>query len=46
MNLNYAIFRSESIGLDENRRIAKEDGQVASNTRKDIENRLGGNSIN
>lgn len=29
------------IGLKENRKIAKEGGQVASNTRKDIEARLG-----
>lgn len=29
------------IGLDENRKIAKEGGQVANNTRKDIESRLG-----
>ena len=29
------------IGLEENRKIAKEGGQVASNTRKDIEARLG-----
>jgi len=28
-------------GLEENRKIAKEGGQVASNTRKDIELRLG-----
>ena len=29
------------VGLDENRKVAKEGGQVASNTRKDIEKRLG-----
>lgn len=29
------------IGLDENRKIAKEGGQVAKNTRRDIETRLG-----
>jgi len=29
------------IGLEENRKIAKEGGQVANNTRKDIEERLG-----
>jgi len=29
------------IGLEENRKIAKEGGQVANNTRKDIEVRLG-----
>ena len=29
------------IGLEENRKIAKEGGQVANNTRKDIEKRLG-----
>ena len=29
------------IGLEENRKIAKEGGQVANNTRKDIEARLG-----
>lgn len=29
------------IGLEENRKIAREGGQVASNTRKDIEARLG-----
>ena len=29
------------IGLEENRKIAKEGGQVANNTRKDIESRLG-----
>ncbi|MGN1323773.1 MAG: BRO family protein [Bacilli bacterium] len=29
------------IGLEENRKIAKEGGQVANNTRKDIETRLG-----
>lgn len=28
------------MGLKENRKIAKEDGQVANNTRKDIEKRL------
>lgn len=28
-------------GLDENRKIAKEGGKVASNTRKDIEAKLG-----
>lgn len=34
----------QPIGLEENRKIAKEGGQVAKNTRKDIETRLG-NSI-
>ena len=29
------------IGLEENRKVAKEGGQVANNTRKDIESRLG-----
>jgi len=29
------------IGLEENRKVAKEGGQVAKNTRKDIEQRLG-----
>ncbi len=33
--------KQKPIGLDENRKIAKEGGQVASNTRKDIEERLG-----
>jgi len=33
--------KHKPIGLDENRKIAKEGGQVASNTRKDIETRLG-----
>lgn len=33
--------KHKPIGLDENRKIAKEGGQVASNTRKDIEDRLG-----
>ena len=33
--------KHKPIGLDENRKIAKEGGQVASNTRKDIEERLG-----
>lgn len=33
--------KHKPIGLDENRKIAKEVGQVASNTRKDIEERLG-----
>ena len=29
------------IGLEENRKIAKQGGQVSNNTRKDIESRLG-----
>ena len=33
--------KHKPIGLEENRKIAKEGGQVASNTRKDIEARLG-----
>ena len=33
--------KHKPIGLEENRKIAKEGGQVASNTRKDIETRLG-----
>lgn len=33
--------KHKPIGLDENRKIAKEGGQVANNTRKDIESRLG-----
>ena len=33
--------KHKPIGLKENRKIAKEGGQVASNTRKDIEDRLG-----
>ena len=33
--------KHKPVGLDENRKIAKEGGQVASNTRKDIEERLG-----
>ena len=33
--------KHKPIGLKENRKIAKEGGQVASNTRKDIETRLG-----
>ena len=33
--------KHKPIGLNENRKIAKEGGQVASNTRKDIEARLG-----
>ena len=33
--------KHKPIGLDENRKFAKEGGQVASNTRKDIESRLG-----
>ncbi len=33
--------KHKPIGLEENRKIAKECGQVASNTRKDIEARLG-----
>lgn len=32
-------------GLEENRKIAKEGGQVANNTRKDIEARLNGTII-
>lgn len=33
--------KHKPVGLEENRKIAKEGGQVASNTRKDIEARLG-----
>ena len=33
--------KHKPVGLEENRKIAKEGGQVASNTRKDIETRLG-----
>lgn len=33
--------KHKPFGLAENRKIAKEGGQVASNTRKDIEARLG-----
>mgnify|MGYP003303253212 FL=1 len=33
--------KHKPIGLDENRKIASHGGQVASNTRKDIESRLG-----
>ena len=33
--------KHKPVGLKENRKIAKEGGQVASNTRKDIESRLG-----
>lgn len=33
--------KHKPIGLEENRKIAKEGGQVANNTRKDIEKRLG-----
>ena len=33
--------RHKPIGLEENRKIAREGGQVANNTRKDIESRLG-----
>ena len=33
--------KHKPIGLSENRKIAKEGGQVAKNTRKDIEARLG-----
>ena len=33
--------KHKPVGLEENRKIAKEGGQVASNTRKDIESRLG-----
>lgn len=33
--------KQKPIVLDENRKIAKEGGQVASNTRKDIEDRRG-----
>ena len=33
--------KHKPIGLDENRKISKEEGQVVSNTRKDIEERLG-----
>ena len=33
--------KHKPIGLDENRKIAKEGGQVASNNRKDIEERIG-----
>ena len=33
--------KHKPIGLEENKKIAKEGGQVASNTRKDIEARLG-----
>ena len=33
--------KHKPIGLDENRKRAKEGGQVASKTRKDIEGRLG-----
>jgi len=33
--------KHKPIGLEENRKIAKEGGQVANNTRKDIETRLG-----
>jgi len=33
------------IALDANRKIAKEGGQVAGNTRRDIENRLGESAV-
>ena len=33
--------KHKPIGLTENRKIAKQGGQVANNTRKDIEERLG-----
>ena len=33
--------KHKPLGLEENRKIAKEGGQVANNTRKDIESRLG-----
>lgn len=33
--------KHKPFGLEENRKIAKEGGQVANNTRKDIEARLG-----
>jgi len=33
--------KHKPIGLEENRKVAKEGGQVANNTRKDIESRLG-----
>ena len=35
------VEKHKSVGLFENRKIAKEGGQVANNTRKDIEARLG-----
>ena len=37
--------KHKPIGLEENRKIAKEGGQVANNTKKDIETRLGENII-
>jgi len=37
--------KHKPIGLTENRKIAKEGGEVASNTRKDIEARLGENVV-
>ena len=41
LQLGNLLKKHKPIGLDENRKIAKEGGQVASNTRKDIESRLG-----
>lgn len=38
--------KHKPIGLEENRIIAKEDGTIANNTRKDIESRLGENIVN
>ena len=35
------VEKHRPIGLEENRKVAKEGGQVANNTRKDIESRLG-----
>ena len=37
--------KHKPVGLAENRKIAKEGGEVASNTRKDIEARLGENVV-
>ena len=41
LQLEKLAKKHKPIGLEENRKIAKEGGQVASNTRKDIESRLG-----
>ncbi len=35
------VEKHKPVGFEENRKIAKEGGQVANNTRKDIESRLG-----
>ena len=37
--------KHKPVGLEDNRKLAKEGGLVASNTRKDLESRLGENVV-